>query len=346
MLALKLKDPNLMSSLSISEPSTPKPNTSHSSNSSHRSAFAVIQAPVLYSKQLNDAEKIIYGHISNLCNEFGYCYATNQYLAELSGKSLAAIKRAIKKLTDLNFIDIHHLPKGKQDERQITLSQFPKSIEKIKEQRQKQDQKQTENQSQKQEIEIKNEGGSKMSYPQLKNELPGGSKMSHRIIKEEYFNKNTTTHTNVQSLPHAANSQNSSSSFKCKNKIQQLENLDLSQSQKQKIYRNFEEKQILKGLKWLESVGHRENPGAALYDALRNDYEPRKSFEEVVLINKKYAQAKLGKYEDQMVKGYKVSFCRQYLEFSAVSGKCYCFDYSISNFKNDLDSFCSTLGIR
>ena len=109
----------------------------NTANSSNRSAFAVIQAPVLYSKQLNDSEKIIYGHISNLCNESGYCYATNQYLTELSGKSLAAIKRAIKKLTDLNFIEIHHLPKGKQDERQITLSQFPKPIEKIKSKQEK-----------------------------------------------------------------------------------------------------------------------------------------------------------------------------------------------------------------
>jgi hypothetical protein len=92
-------------------------------NSTHRSAFAVIQAPILYSKQLNDAEKIIYGHISNLCNEYGYCYATNQYLSELTGKSLAAVKRAIKKLTDLNFIEINHFSKGMQDERQITLNQ-------------------------------------------------------------------------------------------------------------------------------------------------------------------------------------------------------------------------------
>lgn len=289
-------------------------------HSSHRSAFAVIQAPVLYSKQLNDAEKIIYGHISNLCNEFGYCYATNHYLAELSGKSLAAIKRAIKKLTDLNFIEIHHFSKGKQDERQITLRQFPKSVDKG--------------------------GGSKTSHPQLKNELPGGSKMSHRIIKEEYSNKNTTTHPNRHAPAETVEAQKSSSSFKCKNKIQKLEDLPISHSQKQTIYRQFDEKQILKGLTWLESVSKRENPGGALYDALRNDYEPRKSHEEVVSDNQKYAQAKLGKYEDQVIKGYKISLCRQYIEFSAVSGKSYCFDYSFSNFKSELDNFCTKLGIR
>lgn len=309
-----------MSSISI-------PSTSEStiSNSSNRSAFAVIQAPVLYSKQLNDAEKIIYGHISNLCNEFGYCYATNQYLAELSNKSLAAIKRAIKKLTDLNFIEIHHLPKGKQDERQITLSHFPKSVEKEK----------------------GKGGSSKMSHPQLKSELPGGSKMSHRIIKEEYSNQNTTTtHPNVPAPAQSPGTQNSSSSFKCKNKIQKLENLAISHSQKQKIYCHFEEKQILKGLAWLESVSHRENPGAALYDALRNSYEPRKSHKEVVDINQNYAQTKLSKYEDQVINGYKVSLCRQYIEFSAVSGKSYCFDYCCSSFKNELDHFCAKLGIR
>ena len=58
-----------------------------------------------------------------------------------------------------------------------------------------------------------------MSHPQLKNELPGGSKMSYRIIKEEYSNKNTTTHTNVQTLHDPGNPQNCSSFFKCKNKM-------------------------------------------------------------------------------------------------------------------------------
>lgn len=310
---------------------TPIPKPAPISNSSSRSAFAVIQAPVLYSKQLNDAEKIIYGHISNLCNEFGYCYATNHYLAELSGKSLAAIKRAVKKLSDLNFIEIAHLSKGKQDERQITLSQFPKSVEKGKEKG----------------------GSSKVSHPQLKNELPGGSKMSHRIIKEEYSNKNTTTTTHstgprlaANELPNTQSDQSSSSSFKCKNKIQKLEDLAISDSQKQKIYRHFDERQILKGVAWLASVSKRENPGAALYDAIRHDYEPKKSPEELVKINQNHALAKLGQYENQAIRGYKVSLCRQYVEFSAPSGISHCFDYSVSSFKQDLDSFCAKLGIR
>lgn len=291
-------------------------------NSSHRSAFAVIQAPVLYSKQLNDAEKIIYGHISNLCNEFGYCYATNQYLAELSDKSLAAIKRAIKKLTDLNFVEIHHLSKGNQDERRITLSQFSKST--------------NHSESQKN-IEKKEGGSSKMSHPQLKNELSGGSKMSHIIIKEEYINNNTTTQSSKSAVANSIQSQKSSSFSKCKNTIQELEDLAISHSQKEKIYRSFDEKQILKGLKWLESVSERENLGAALYDALKYSYEPRKSYDELVNIHQKYAQGKLGAYEDQVIKGYKISFYRQYIEFSAVSGKSHCFDYSFSNFKNELD---------
>ena len=185
-----------------------------------------------------------------------------------------------------------------------------------------------------------------MSHPQLTNELPGGSQMSHRIIKEEYSNKNTTTHTNVQTLHDPGNPQNCSSFFKCKNKIQKLEELNLSHTQKQKIYRQFDESQIIRGLAWLANIGKRDNPGAALYDALKHNYEPRKSLEEIVHANKKYAQAKLGKYEDQVLKGFKVSFCRHFIEFSAVSGKSYCFDYSFSNFKNELDHFCAKLGMR
>ena len=295
---------------------------SSQSNSLSRSAFAVIPAPVLYSKQLNDAEKIIFGHISNLCNEAGYCYATNQYLAELSGKSMAAIKRAVKQLTDLNFIIINHLSKGKHDQRQITLSQFPK-------------------------VKEKEEGSSFVSHPQLTNELPGGSKMSHIIIKEEYINKNTTTaDANEHDVEKPAKLQKSSSSFKCKNKIQKLENLSISDSQKQKIYRYFDEKQILKGLSWLENIGKRENPGAALYDAIKHGYEPKKSPEELAKSNQKYVQTKLGRYEDQVIKGYKISLCRQYVEFSAPSGTSHCFDYSFSSFKTDLDNFCAKLGVK
>jgi hypothetical protein len=93
-------------------------------------------------------------------------------------------------------------------------------------------------------------------------------------------------------------------------------------------------------------VSKRDDPGAALYDALRNDYEPRKSQEEIVNTNQKYAQAKLGQYEEQIIRGYKVSLCRHYVEFSAVSGKGYYFDYSFSNFKHELDAFCTKLGIR
>lgn len=47
---------------------------------------------------------------------------------------------------------------------------------------------------------------------------------------------------------------NSSRSFKCKTKLNKLENLSISAAQKRVIYRDFAENQILQGLEWLDSV--------------------------------------------------------------------------------------------
>jgi DNA-binding MarR family transcriptional regulator len=301
----------------------------------HRSAFTVINAPVLYSSKLNDSEKIIYGHISNLSNEYGYCYATNSYLAELTGKSLAAVKRAIKKLSDLQFIEITHVSKNKFNERQITLAHFPKSFQK--------EERSNENQQ-----ELKNELGhsSEMSHPQLKNELPGGSKMSHRIIKEEYINKITTTTKGQTTLTPVESCKNSSSFFKCKEKIQELENLSISSIQKEKIYRDFEKDRILNGLKWLESVGTRINLGGALYDAIKHGYKPKISQEKLAEENRIYAQEKLGCYDNQTINGYKIDLCKEYVLFSTTSGRSQCFEYLNINFKDDVNTFCKNLGIN
>lgn len=54
--------------------------------------------------------------------------------------------------------------------------------------------------------------------------------------------------------------------------IPKLENLPISKSQKEKIYRSFQEERILQGLAWLEGIGERLNIGAAFYDAIKNGY--------------------------------------------------------------------------
>lgn len=66
--------------------------TRHSIQTDH----AITYIPILSNSELNDQKKSFMAIFLNLCKATGYCYATNGYLIELTGKSLATVKRAIK----------------------------------------------------------------------------------------------------------------------------------------------------------------------------------------------------------------------------------------------------------
>lgn len=66
--------------------------------------YAIIPAFVRYDKDLSPNAKLLYGEISSLCNEKGFCWATNSYFEELYEMSSRSIQRLIKQLTDKNYI--------------------------------------------------------------------------------------------------------------------------------------------------------------------------------------------------------------------------------------------------
>lgn len=72
--------------------------------SGKRSYYAIIPANVRYDKNLKANSKLLYGEITALCNEKGYCWASNSYFAELYGVSKKSISLWIKELIERNYI--------------------------------------------------------------------------------------------------------------------------------------------------------------------------------------------------------------------------------------------------
>lgn len=66
--------------------------------------YAIIPANVRYDKDLTPNAKLLYGEITALCNERGYCWASNQYFAELYNTSNKSISRWIGSLIEGGYI--------------------------------------------------------------------------------------------------------------------------------------------------------------------------------------------------------------------------------------------------
>lgn len=82
-----------------------------------RSYYAVIPADVRYDKELTPNAKLLYGEITALCNEKGYCWASDSYFMELYGVGRSTIQRWIKQLEDKGYI--YRKTKYKEGTKQI-----------------------------------------------------------------------------------------------------------------------------------------------------------------------------------------------------------------------------------
>lgn len=93
-----------------------------------RSYYAIIPANIRYDKNITPNAKLLYGEITALCNEKGYCWATNEYFSKLYGVSKQSISKWIKSLKDNNYISVEMIYREGTKEilnRYIKIIEYP-----------------------------------------------------------------------------------------------------------------------------------------------------------------------------------------------------------------------------
>ena len=68
--------------------------------------FAILPAAVRYDARLKPMERILYGEITALADQTGYCYASNRYFIELYGAGERTVQGWIKNLADCGYITV------------------------------------------------------------------------------------------------------------------------------------------------------------------------------------------------------------------------------------------------
>lgn len=91
---------------------TEKKGNKNMSEKEQKAYYAVIPANVRYDKRLKASEKLLYGEITALTNERGYCWASNKYFSDLYGVTPQAVSKWINGLKDCGYITIEYTYKN------------------------------------------------------------------------------------------------------------------------------------------------------------------------------------------------------------------------------------------
>lgn len=89
-----------------------------------KSYYAIIPANVRYDEELSPNAKLLYGEITALCNDKGYCWASNDYFSQLYSKSKYTISRWISSLTQKGYIECQ-IDKNNGNLRLLSISAIP-----------------------------------------------------------------------------------------------------------------------------------------------------------------------------------------------------------------------------
>ena len=89
--------------------------------------YAVIPSTVLFNEELKSNEKLLYAVITALANKEGYCYASNNYLADLFNFKAHTISNWISHLNKLNFVYVDLIRNNKNEiiQRRIYINDIP-----------------------------------------------------------------------------------------------------------------------------------------------------------------------------------------------------------------------------
>lgn len=76
--------------------------------------YAIIPASVRYDTRITPNAKVLYGEITALCNEKGFCWASNNYFSELYEVTPQAISKWIKSLSDCGYLSLEYEHNGRE----------------------------------------------------------------------------------------------------------------------------------------------------------------------------------------------------------------------------------------
>lgn len=94
----------------------------------HPSYYAIIPANVRYDKRLKPNTKLLYGEITALCNEKGFCWAGNEYFADLYCVNKETISRWISDLIMFGYLNREIIYKEGTNQiinRYLRINQYP-----------------------------------------------------------------------------------------------------------------------------------------------------------------------------------------------------------------------------